>query len=59
PPTSGQGLNLGIQDAFNLGWKSALVAQGISLPPSLKTYDEERLLVVQKTLELVTESNNK
>ncbi|KAG1720641.1 hypothetical protein EDB19DRAFT_1776012 [Suillus lakei] len=32
PPTEGQGLDLGVQDAFNLGWKPVLVVQGILAP---------------------------
>ncbi|EIN05600.1 hypothetical protein PUNSTDRAFT_137704 [Punctularia strigosozonata HHB-11173 SS5] len=34
PPTGGQGLNSGVQDAVNLGWKLALVAKGLA-PTSL------------------------
>jgi 2-polyprenyl-6-methoxyphenol hydroxylase-like FAD-dependent oxidoreductase len=49
-PAGGQGLNIGIQDAFNLGWKLALVIQGIALPELLATYQEERLPVARRTL---------
>lgn len=59
PPNGGQGLNSGIQDAFNLGWKLAQVVKGISPPALLKTYDEERLPVIQKMVDLVSELNNK
>jgi len=42
PPTSpGQGLNISIQDAYNLGWKLAAVMQGAD-PSLLDTYEEER-----------------
>lgn len=41
-PIGGQGLNLGIQDAVNLGWKLAQVVKGISPPILLDTYQEER-----------------
>ena len=42
PPTGGQGMNTGIQDAYNLAWKMALVLKGEALPKLLDTYDEER-----------------
>jgi hypothetical protein len=39
-PTGGQGMNLGLQDAFNLGWKlSAYVKEGVDL---LDSYHDER-----------------
>lgn len=41
-PIGGQGLNTGMQDAFNLGWKLALVAQGLASPRLLETYETER-----------------
>lgn len=41
-PWGGQGLNLGVSDAFNLGWKLGLVAGGRAHPSLLDTYDEER-----------------
>lgn len=39
----GQGLNTGVQDALNLGWKLALAANGTAAPSLLQTYDEERV----------------
>ncbi|MFG3047253.1 FAD-dependent monooxygenase [Streptomyces sp. NPDC048241] len=42
PPFGGQGLNLGIGDAVNLGWKLAAVASGRSPESLLDTYDTER-----------------
>jgi 2-polyprenyl-6-methoxyphenol hydroxylase-like FAD-dependent oxidoreductase len=42
PPQGGQGLNLGVQDAVNLGWKLAQVARGISPDSLLDTYHDER-----------------
>lgn len=42
PPTGGQGLNLGIQDAFNLGWKLAAEISGWAPPGLLDTYETER-----------------
>jgi 2-polyprenyl-6-methoxyphenol hydroxylase-like FAD-dependent oxidoreductase len=42
PPTGGQGMNTGIQDAYNLAWKLALVLQGRSPPSLLDSYEAER-----------------
>jgi 3-(3-hydroxy-phenyl)propionate hydroxylase len=41
-PIGGQGMNTGIQDAFNLGWKLAGVAQGRLRPDVLESYHAER-----------------
>ncbi|KIK42075.1 hypothetical protein CY34DRAFT_759428, partial [Suillus luteus UH-Slu-Lm8-n1] len=59
PPNGGQGLNSGIQDAFNLGWKLAQVVKGIPPLALLKTYDEERLPVIQRMVDLVGGLHNK
>lgn len=42
PPLGGQGLNLGIQDAFNLGWKLAAQVAGWAPPDLLDSYERER-----------------
>ena len=42
PPTNGLGLNMSIADAYNLGWKLALVLDGTADPALLDTYSEER-----------------
>ena len=42
PPLGGQGLNIGIQDAMNLGWKLAQVVKRISPDALLDTYHTER-----------------
>ncbi|MFD8425029.1 FAD-dependent monooxygenase [Streptomyces sp. NPDC059466] len=42
PPLGGQGLNLGMQDSFNLGWKLAAVVQGRAPSGLLDTYHAER-----------------
>lgn len=42
PPAGGQGLNLGIQDAFNLGWKLAAAVGGWAPDGLLDTYHAER-----------------
>jgi 2-polyprenyl-6-methoxyphenol hydroxylase-like FAD-dependent oxidoreductase len=41
-PIGGQGLNIGVQDAVNLGWKLAQVVKGISPVSLLDTYQAER-----------------
>jgi hypothetical protein len=49
PPAGAQGLNTGVQDAYNLGWKLAMVLKGA--PASLlDTYQEERLPVAAAVL---------
>ncbi|WP_329491187.1 rifampin monooxygenase [Kitasatospora sp. NBC_01246] len=42
PPTGGQGLNTGIQDAFNLGWKLAATVNGWAPEGLLDSYHAER-----------------
>jgi hypothetical protein len=42
PPVGGQGLNLGVQDAVNLGWKLAQVVRGTSPDGLLDSYHAER-----------------
>jgi 2-polyprenyl-6-methoxyphenol hydroxylase-like FAD-dependent oxidoreductase len=42
PPPGGQGLNTGVQDAVNLGWKLAQVVNGTSPDGLLDTYHAER-----------------
>ena len=42
PPMGGQGLNVGVQDAVNLGWKLAQVVKGASPEDLLDTYHAER-----------------
>ncbi|WEH35335.1 FAD-dependent monooxygenase [Streptomyces sp. AM 4-1-1] len=51
----GLGMNTGIQDAFNLGWKLARVATGRSGAALLDTYEEERLPVAAWTLDLASD----
>ncbi|MDV6291199.1 FAD-dependent monooxygenase [Streptomyces sp. UP1A-1] len=41
-PVGGQALNLGMQDAFNLGWKLALVVRGKAPQTLLDSYHDER-----------------
>ncbi|KAG2118464.1 FAD binding domain-containing protein [Suillus clintonianus] len=54
PPTGGQGLNSGVQDAFNLGWKLALVEKGLADKSLLETYSAERLPVISEMLAMTT-----
>ncbi|MGW5240367.1 FAD-dependent monooxygenase [Monashia sp. NPDC004114] len=42
PPTGGQGIGLGVQDAVNLGWKLAQVVKGLSPEVLLDSYQAER-----------------
>ena len=42
PPAGGQGMNTGIQDAWNLGWKLALAVRGEAAPHLLDSYEAER-----------------
>lgn len=50
PPQGGQGLNTGVQDAVNLGWKLAQVVHGISPEALLDTYHAERHPVAARVL---------
>ncbi|MEV0461166.1 rifampin monooxygenase [Catellatospora methionotrophica] len=51
PPIGGQGLNLGVQDAFNLGWKLAAQIRGWAPEPLLDTYQAERRPVAEDVLD--------
>jgi 2-polyprenyl-6-methoxyphenol hydroxylase-like FAD-dependent oxidoreductase len=51
PPTGAQGLNTGVQDAYNLGWKLALVLRGGD-PAWLDSYEAERRPVAEDMLAL-------
>ncbi|WP_030741522.1 FAD-dependent monooxygenase [Streptomyces sp. NRRL F-5135] len=50
----GQGMNTGIQDAYNLGWKLAAVLGGAA-PALLDTYAAERIPVARAVLEMSTD----
>jgi 3-(3-hydroxy-phenyl)propionate hydroxylase len=50
PPMGGQGLNIGVQDAVNLGWKLAQVLKRISPDSLLDTYHAERHPVAARVL---------
>ncbi|MCK1797896.1 rifampin monooxygenase [Streptomyces sp. XM4193] len=51
PPAGGQGLNLGLQDAFNLGWKLAATVGGWAPDGLLDTYESERRPVAADVLD--------
>jgi len=49
-PVGAQGMNTGLQDAYNLAWKVALVVKGTAGAALLDTYEEERLPIAQRLL---------
>lgn len=49
-PIGGQGMNTGIQDAFNLGWKLAGVVKGELRPDVLSSYHDERHPVAESLI---------
>jgi len=52
-PAGGQGMNMGMQDAFNVGWKLAAVVRGEAADALLDTYHDERHAADADTLKLV------
>lgn len=50
PPVGGQGLNTGVQDAYNLAWKLALTVRGLATDDVLESYHAERHPVAQEVL---------
>lgn len=53
-PAGGQGLNTGVQDAYNLGWKLAAALRNESAESLLDTYTEERIPVAARVLALTS-----
>jgi 2-polyprenyl-6-methoxyphenol hydroxylase-like FAD-dependent oxidoreductase len=51
PPVGGQGLNLGVQDAFNVGWKLAAEVAGWAPEGLLDSYESERRPVAEAVLD--------
>lgn len=49
-PVGGQGMNTGLQDAFNLAWKLALVLKGQGTEALLGSYEQERHQIAQMLL---------
>jgi len=50
-PKAGQGMNVSMQDAFNLGWKLAAVLHGRSAPSLLHSYSAERQAVAKELID--------
>jgi 2-polyprenyl-6-methoxyphenol hydroxylase-like FAD-dependent oxidoreductase len=50
-PVGGQGMNTGLQDAYNLGWKLAMTLEGVASDSLLRTYNEERHPIGTKLLQ--------
>ena len=50
-PKAGQGMNVSMQDSFNLGWKLASVLRGRCSPQLLHTYSGERQTVAQELID--------
>ena len=50
-PSGGQGMNVGIQDAFNLGWKLAAVIKGLARRDVLATYEKERKPIAAQVID--------
>ena len=48
---AGQGMNVSIQDGFNLGWKIGQVLSGYSAPSLLHTYSGERQEIAQNLID--------
>ena len=51
-PAGGQGMNMGLGDAFNLGWKLAHVIHGNSREEILDSYEEERMPVIDGVMRM-------
>jgi 3-(3-hydroxy-phenyl)propionate hydroxylase len=49
-PALAQGMNTGIQDAWNLGWKMGLVQKGVAQPHLLDSFESERMQVERRVL---------
>jgi 2-polyprenyl-6-methoxyphenol hydroxylase-like FAD-dependent oxidoreductase len=56
PPSGGHGMNMGIGDAVDLGWKIAATLQGWGGPALLGTYELERKPVHQRVIQAAVES---
>jgi 2-polyprenyl-6-methoxyphenol hydroxylase-like FAD-dependent oxidoreductase len=50
-PKAGQGMNVSMQDGFNIGWKLAAVLQGRCAPDFMHTYSAERQAVAEELID--------
>lgn len=50
-PKAGQGMNVSMQDTFNLGWKLAAVLRGQAMPELLRTYSAERQAIAKELID--------
>ncbi|KAF9427559.1 hypothetical protein BGZ94_004673 [Podila epigama] len=51
-PVGGQGMNVGLQDAYNISWKIALVLNGLASKELLETYEQERIPVADDVISM-------
>ena len=49
-PVGGQGMNTGLQDSYNLGWKLAMAIKNVASKHLLKSYNEERYPIGAKLI---------
>jgi Phenol hydroxylase, C-terminal dimerisation domain/FAD binding domain len=50
-PKAGQGMNVSMQDSFNLGWKLMAVLRGWGSPDLLRTYSDERRAIARELID--------
>jgi phenol 2-monooxygenase len=50
-PKAGQGMNVSMQDSFNLGWKLGAVLLGTAKPELLRSYADERKAIAQELID--------
>lgn len=50
-PIGAQGMNTGLQDAYNLAWKLSLVVKQLAAEPLLDSYEDERIPVAKRLLD--------
>jgi hypothetical protein len=50
-PKAGQGMNVSMQDSFNLGWKLASVIVGRAIPEILHSYSDERRAIAKELID--------